>query len=290
MTASDFEAAVREFNRVSKPVLVASKVNVNWWLTSGINEGTRNVFVEARFEDEVLTSTTIGDLWIVKCQGQPHMRAAVGISYQLNQYCDPFGRLLVVGGGNMVLSRGIRRADSTVSLRSKFLAASNDLPQVLVEIEFSNRTVDAYEFILGYFALIPCLQAVVFFAFYPHRVDGSYAALAVLYRRGAGGLGVVIDDAVSFGSANISRSASANYPAALKAFGVRELPLAPKGDDIWNGNPWTAADKAFIRVPGEDFFSSQAPAVLVAGAPIPTPACDIDLWRLLKDLSGCTWK
>jgi hypothetical protein len=171
------------------------------------------------------------------------------------------------------------------------LAASNDLPQVLVEIDFSNRTVDqAYQFILGYFSMIPCLQTVIFFAFYPHRVDGSYAALAVHYRRGAGGNGVVIEDAVSFGSANVSRSAYAKYPAALKAFGIRYLPLAPKGDDIWNGNPWSPADKAFVRVPGEDFFFLKAPATLVAGAPVPTPACDIDLWRLVKNLSDCTWK
>jgi hypothetical protein len=100
---------------------------------------------------------------------------------------------------------------------------------------------------------------------------------------------VVIDDAVSFGSADISDSAFASHPAALKACNIRCLPLAPKGADIMKADPWSSADRAVVRVPGEDFFFLQAPAVLVAGAPIPAPAWEIDLWKLLKDLYGCTW-
>ena len=293
VTESQFTSAVREFQRTqfSRPVLIASKVNISQWLTSGIIERMWNVFVEAKFEDDVLTSSTIGELWIVKCQGGPDGDVLAGISYQLYRYCEQFMPLLSVGGGDMVLSRGTRRADTAVRIRPSLLNGQSDLPRMLVGIKFSNRTVDqAHQFILGYFAQMSCLQAVVFFAFYPQHVDGSYAALAVLYRRGAGGEDVVINDAVPFGSANISHSAFANHPSALKACNIRCLPLAPRGADIMNRNPWSSADRAAIRVPGEDFFFLQPPSVLLAGAPIPAPACEIDLWKLLRDLHGLTWK
>jgi hypothetical protein len=88
----------------------------------------------------------------------------------------------------------------------------SNLPRVFVEVEFKNRTVsEAYEFILGYFTLISSLQSVIFLAFYPKRKeDGTFAAVAIHYRRGAGG--VVIEDAVSFGSAEIYPSSYYHSP------------------------------------------------------------------------------
>jgi hypothetical protein len=87
-----------------------------------------NVFVEAKFEDDVLTSSTIGELWIVKCQGGPDGDVLAGISYQLYRYCEQFMPLLSVGGGDMVLSRGTRRADTAVRIRPSLLNGQSDLP------------------------------------------------------------------------------------------------------------------------------------------------------------------
>jgi hypothetical protein len=289
VTSQQFAAAVREFKRTNEPVLIARKVNIYQWQTSGINEMMGNVFVNAKFEDDVLKSSTFGDLWIVKCQDPPHEIASGDLIWQLRQYCQQFQDLLSVGGGNMNLNGCTCRADTAVRIRSEVTNGQSNLPRVLVEVEFENRTVgEAYKFILGYFTLISSLQSVIFFAFYPKRKeDGTFAAVAIHYRRGAGG--VVIEDAVSFGSAEISRSAYYYYPAELKAFGIRRLPLAPNGSDIFKRNPWSPADRAFIRIPGGDLFFLQPPGVLVAGAPVPAPNCEISLWQLLQSLSGYQW-
>jgi hypothetical protein len=107
----------------------------------------------------------------------------------------------------MNLNGCTRRADTSVRIRSEVTNGQCNLPHVLVEVEFKNRTVsEANEFILGYFTLISSLQSVISFASYPKcKVDGTIAAVAIHYRRGAGG--EVIEDAVSFGSAEIYPSA-----------------------------------------------------------------------------------
>ena len=249
-----------------------------------------NIFVMAKFDDDdVLTSSTIGDLWIVKCQNEPHEVAVADILWQLGQYCQKFEDILYVGGGNMDLVGCTRRADTAVRIRRNLLNGQSSLPRVLVEVKFDNKTVnEACEFILEYFKLIGCLHSVIFFAFHPRREkDGTFAAIAVHYRRGAGG--VVIEDAVSFGSAEIHTNAYVHFPDALKAFKIRKLPLVLQNHDIFKSNPWSPADRAVINVPGEDFFFLQPPGLLVAGAPIAAPDCRIDLWQLLKSLHGCQW-
>ena len=179
VTAKQFAAAVREFKRTNKPVLIARNVNIYEWQTSGINERMGNVFVDDEFEDDILKSSIICDLWIVKCQGPHHAGAAGGIARQLEAYCAQFEYTLAVGGGDMNLKGCTRRADTVVRLRSDLLNGQSDIPYIMLAVGDLLR-------------------------FYPKRRDSTFAAVATLYRRWAGG--VVIEDAVSFGSANIDPS------------------------------------------------------------------------------------
>ena len=240
-----------------------------------------NVFVTAEFEDDVLKPSSVGDLRIVKCQNAPHESAAAVIGGQLRQYCLQFEDILVSGSGNMNLNGCTRRADTAVRIRSDVLNGQSNRPRVLVEVEFENRAVqEAYEFILGYFTLIPSLQSVICFAFYPKREDGTFAAVAIHYRRGAGGM--VIEDAVSFGSADICHSAYHYYPAELKAFGIRRLPpLAPNGSDILTRHPWSpqrlTCRQGLRPHSWRGLFLPTAPWCIGCGAPVPAPNCEISL-------------
>ena len=283
---TQFLRAVNEFGRLDsedKQVLLAKSVNVRKWLHSGINERMGNVFVAAAFKNgEDLTDSTVADLWIVKVQNKPHELVASEITVMMVGFRNMHGNLLAVAGGNMTLPGTIRRPDTAVSPRSipEILNGQSALPRVLVEIEFEHRSIrKAHTFCSEYFALIPVLQAVVLFVFYGKRVNGSFAALAVLYRRAGAGAAVV--DAVSFGTAHIFARDFPHIPAAIRALPIRVLPLAPVGIALATANPWTPADQAFVRIPGADMFHLGPGGNLIPGAPAPLPDCLLDLWAII---------
>ncbi len=243
-----------------------------------------NVFVKVVFKDGTsLTDSTVGDLWIVKIQNRPHERALHFLAEMIGFYRRTHGnRLLVGGGGNMELPGCIRRPDAAVSPSGKpdILNGQSDLPRVLFEVEFEHRSIaKAHRFCLEYFHLIPELQAVVLLVFSGKRVNGTFAAVAVLYRR-AGAIGAVVD-AVSFGTAPIFPAAFEEIPLAIRTFPIRILPTAPHGITSATPNPWTPADQPYIRVPGADLFHLGPGANLIAGAPVPPPDFLVDLWEIV---------
>ena len=286
----NFQRAVEEFERNNseeKKVLLATDVNLKKWLDSGINEKMGNVFVEAIFKNgDAFTDSTLADLWIVKVQNTPHEVTVQEIAILFGLYrelhgCRPF---LDIGGGNMILPGCIRRPDTAVRPNPIVLNGQSNLPRVLIEVEFQHRSVaSAHAFVLQYFPLIPVLQAVVLFVFWEKRVR-TFAAIALLYRRN-GAVGTV-RDAVSFGSADIFPAAFRNIPACIRALPIRNLPNAPAAVPFLAPNPWTAAHQAFIRVPGVDLFHLGPAGALIAGAPVPPPDFDIDLWKIYEKVVG----
>ena len=192
-----FQRAVEAFEcniSEEKKLLLATDINLHKWLHSGINEKMGNVFVEAIFKNgDDFTKGTVADLWIVKVQNTPHEIVVGEITIMVGAYRGLHTRLLDVGGGNMTLPGCIRRADTAVrpNPNPAVLNGQSYLPRVLFEVEFQHRTVaQAHVVVLQYFALIPVLQAVVLFVFWGKRGNGSFAAIAILYRRN-GAVGTV---------------------------------------------------------------------------------------------------
>jgi hypothetical protein len=291
-----FQRSVEEFERSNSEenkLLFATNVHLKKWLDSGVNEKMGNVFIEAVFKNgNAFTDSTVADLWIVKVQNTPHEIAVNEIAglfvlYRELHACRPF---LQVGGGNMILPGCVRRADTAVRPNSNpdVLNGQSDLPRVLFEVEFQHRSVArAHDFVLQYFPLIPVLQAVVLFVFWEKRRNGTFAAIAILYRRN-GAVGEV-RDAVSFGSADIFHAAFRNIPACIRALPIRNLPNPPVGLPVLAPNPWNAAHQAFIRVPGVDLFHLGPAGALIAGAPVPPPDFDIDLWKIYEQIRDLTF-
>ena len=288
-----FQRAVEEFERNNseeKKLLFATNIHLKKWLNSGINEKLGNVFVEAIFKNgDAFTDSTVADLWIVKVQNAPQELVVTEIAILLGLYREfhGCGLFLDVGGGNMILPGCIRRPDTAIRPHSDpaVLNGQSDLPRVLVEVEFQHRSVaQVHAFVLQYFPLIPVLQAVVAMVFWGKRTNGTFAAMAILYRRN-GTVGTV-RDAVSFGSADIFPTAFRNIPACIRALPIRNLPNPPVGLPFPTPNPWNAAHQAFIRVPGVDLFHLGPAGALIAGAPDPPPDFDIDLWTIYKKVKG----
>ena len=287
-----FQRAVEEFERdhnsEGKKLLFASNVHLKKWLNSGINERMGHVFVEAIFKNgDVFTESTVADLWIVKVRNPAHETAVAELSCLFGIYRQLHGCLdfLNAGGGNMILPGCIRRPDNAIRPNEVVLNGQSDLPRVLFEVEFEHRSVaQAHAFVLQYFPLIPVLQAAVLFVFWGKRNDGSFAAIAILYRRN-GAVGTA-RDAVSFGSADIFPGALRHIPACIRALPIRNLPNAPVAIPVHAPSPWNAAHQAFIRVPGVDLFHLGPAGALIAGAPDPPPDFDIDLWTIYKKVKG----
>jgi hypothetical protein len=286
-----FQRAVEAFEcniSEEKKLLLATDINLNKWLHSGINEKMGHVFVEAIFKNgDDFTEGTVADLWIVKVPNAPHEIVVGEVTIMIGLYRGLHRRLLDVGGGNMILPGCIRRADTAVrpNPNPAVLNGQSDMPRVLFEVEFQHRTVaQAHAFVLQYFALIPVLQAVVLFVFWRKRGNGSFAAIAILYRRN-GAVGTV-RDAASFGSADIFPSTFAHIPASIRALPIRNLPNAPTGVTPLTPSPWTPAHQPFIRVPGVDMFHLGPAGALLPGAPAPTPDLFIDLWEIVAKLDN----
>jgi hypothetical protein len=208
-----FDKAVKEFvsreerggdSEGEARVLLAEDVSLKKWISSGINERMRHVFVEATYKSgSVFSESTIADLWIVKVPNSKAYGIVVAeISCMLVTYRNIHGPMLSVGGGNQFLLGCTRRPDTAVSPKEipVILAGQSSLPRLIFEVECGHRSVrNAHQRCLEFFELIPCLQAVVLFVVFGKRSDGTFAALALRYRRGPAA--PAIEDAVSFGTA-----------------------------------------------------------------------------------------
>ncbi len=182
----------------------------------------------------------------------------------------------------MELPGHIYDPDMAVSPRTSILLGQSSLPRVISEVEIRNRTINGvFKRGLEYFALIPCLQAVIVFKFFSKRVNGKFAALAVLLRRNHAAVAppfATATDAVSFGTADLS--SRTHLPAGMPP--VRELPN-PAVVNFVAGSPWLPAQMPWITVPGSDLFHlGPAYGTLLPGTPYPVPDLIIDLWGVLE--------
>jgi hypothetical protein len=195
------------------------------------------------------------------------------------------GDLLLVGGGNMILPGCVRRPDSATRPIQSLIHGQSELPTGILEVDFKRRSLlAAHIFCCQYFPLIHNLQAVNLFFFFPRRVNHTFAALAVQYRRNLGAVPPVhVVDAVSFGTAPLRMT---HVPAEITA-NLRGLPIAPAGAALRAANPWAPHHQARIRVLGADIFHLGAPGIpMIVGTPIPAPDCDLDLYEILKRVDG----
>jgi hypothetical protein len=265
--------------------LIASDVPLQKWLSSSLNERVGHVFIEAIFNGEFINESTTADLYIVKVQNQAHEAAFTRISAMFVAFNINHGDLLLVGGGNMVLPGCVRRPDSATRPLQALLQGQSELPTGILEVDFKHRSLlSANNFCCQYFPLIHNLQVVNLFKFFPRRVNRTFAALAVQYRRNLGAVPPVhVVDAVSFGTAPLPM---ARVPAEIVA-NLRILPIAPAGAALRAANPWALHHQARIRVLGADIFHLGAPGFpLIVGTPIPAPDCDLDLYEILKVVDG----
>ena len=141
-----------------------------------------------------------------------------------------------------------------------------------------------------YFSLIPQLRAVLLVIAYPRRVGDptKFGALAVLYRR-KGYLAPYVEDAVSFGTAPLSKEATDELPEDLTKK-IREmspvtLPIGP----VTIPCPWKADSRPFIELKREDIFFWRffppGKRQMLPGLKIRTRNCRIDLWLALCSLN-----
>jgi hypothetical protein len=247
-----------------------------------------SVIIEARY----LGDETMADLVITKVQGIAHQRAVAEIIRQLGIYAVNTGGILATGVGNINMRfpttgiRIIRRPDT--GLCPQFSSAGDDpvVPRLIVEVEFSNRSIPkAQTFCREYFELIPQLMAVVLFKFFGRRANGTFACVAILYRRIENLVEVM--DQVSFGSAPLDfRTVKRLEPFSRR----RQLPLVPMPVPLQS--PWHAGQNPVVEIPSADIFEaalmprSTLPVVIPRGG---FPHIFIDLWCIFT-LVDTAWK
>lgn len=82
----------------------------------------------------------------------------------------------------------------------------DNIPRVIVEVEIKHRTARGLITWCRGYLRDPQVRQVIGIKFYPRRVDGTFAALALQFGRGANGRAVATK-AVSFGTADVHPSA-----------------------------------------------------------------------------------
>ncbi|KAL8023504.1 hypothetical protein Plhal710r2_c006g0027981 [Plasmopara halstedii] len=173
--------------------------------------------------------------------------------------------------------RVIRRPDS--ALGPQFSSAGDDpvAPRLIVEVEFSNRSVPkAQTYCRQYFELIPQLNAALLFKFFGRRVNGTFAYIAILYRRA--GNRVVVADHVSFGSAPLDTRTLNELDTFRQR---RELPLVLLPVPMLT--PWITGNNPFVQIPAAAVFNAaltprtNRPVVASRGG---FPEIFLDLWSI----------
>jgi hypothetical protein len=293
VTSPQVEKAIDEFQRridageEDVEVVVATRVPIVKWLKSTIDRFS-SVFIEARY----LGDETTADLVITKVRGNAHAYAVTEIVVQLGNYAVDTGDILATGVWNMNMRfpttgrRVIRRPDT--ALCPEFSSAGDDpvAPRLIVEVEFSNRSIPkAQTLCQEYFELIPQLMVVVLFKFFGRRANGTFACVAILYRRIENLVEVM--DQVSFGSAPLDDQTVKRLEPFSRR---RQLPLVPMPVPLQS--PWHAEQHPVIEIPSADVFEaalmprSTQPVVIPPGG---FPHIIIDLWRIFKCVNTA-WK
>ncbi|KAL8001173.1 hypothetical protein Plhal703r1_c19g0085561 [Plasmopara halstedii] len=196
-----------------------------------------NRFHSVFIEARYLGDERLADLVITKVQGRAHQRAVTEIGRQLGNYAVNTGSILAAG-----------------ALGPQFSSAGDDpvAPRLIVEVKFSNRS------------------------FFGRRVNGTFAYIAILYRRA--GNRVVVADHVSFGSAPLDTRTLNELDTFRQR---RELPLVLLPVPMLT--PWITGNNPFVQIPAADVFNAaltprtNRPVVASRGG---FPEIFLDLWSI----------
>ncbi|GLE06055.1 hypothetical protein PINS_up015266 [Pythium insidiosum] len=287
--AQQLQQAIEEFERrindgeEDVEVVLATQIPVAKW-TKSSTDRFRSVLIEARW----FGRERFADLIITKVRERADECAVFEVSGQLGNYAKTYGDVLAGGGGNMNMqfpnngARVIRRPDTALQPILSTTGETPPAPRLNVEVEFSNRSISrAQTYTREYFDLIPQLNAALLFKFFGCRADGTYACVAILYRRT--GNQVVVADQVSFGSADLADEARKALDDCVP---LRALPVVPM--PVPFESPWNAGDDPFVRIPGADVFDGAlVPPTPEPASPPPGgfPDVVIDLWRIFRGVN-----
>jgi hypothetical protein len=273
------------------PTLVKKGINLQRWLRDiRLHEIYHFVHLRAVYEGKNIDEMTTADLFIDKIKNGPQETIRHAISADLGVYIEKTGHHLFPSGGNLVLANEIRRPDLTLCPDLPNEDENPSMPRFLAEVlthDRSEREADAW--CRSYFPSIPQLQTVLLIKVYPRRVSGYFGALAVLYRRERpDSAKVVVEDAVSFGTGNLSarakRSLKTSSPEILEK--LRALPEVPIKPGRSGSNPWDDACRPFILLRREDLFhwkiADNGTRLFIPGCVSKTTKdCKIELWWVL---------
>lgn len=162
------------------------------------------------------------------------------------------------------------------------------LPRFILEVQCEGHLTSVSRFCQSYFEGSLAIRAVLLILFFPPRQNKTRACVAILLLR-TGRNAVVVADAVSFGSAPLSKTTIAALPAIDPGFRMcqppfRDLPRAPLFNDGRNRMPrcpWGLLDRAEVRVPYSALFYRIAqPHTPSTQAEVPIGNMRIRLWPI----------
>ena len=191
-----------------------------------------------------------------------------------------------IGGGDIDVNGKKRCPDLAIRPHPDCVGLENPiLPRGIIELDVFNRSLpESMRLKDEYFNAIDLLRFCFIIKVMDRRGNGNYAALAILYRRRNGM--PTVADAVSFGTDFLTEQTSDDLPLDVR-FRLRELPHPPSGENFRAANPWTAADRAWIRIPAADIYflrdgAPGAPPQMIAEMPAGAADWDLDLWRVIR--------
>ncbi|KAF0760476.1 hypothetical protein AaE_003557 [Aphanomyces astaci] len=279
------------------PVLVASNVSVDeaeMFFTSRVAN------LATFFQDDAT-----GDVFVTKVSNAPANRALEGLDNGVAGYVNAYSPFLYGDVDvEMLISPSYVVFDYAIQPRLLPAGEVDAEPprgvptfRIVIEIEYNDRTLSELQVWATRLLGNPLIRAFVGIFVFNRYPDGTFAMLAVLFRRDADG-NVVVFDAASFGTRALHPSVMSvvNEMPFAQGAALRELPLPPvvvpheggclcayiREDD---GPPipaaWSGANPS-ITVPGEDvFWMAPAPAM------DPLPDLVIDLWRIYYKVASC---
>jgi hypothetical protein len=298
----DVKRAIERFKMLEKagrnhpPVLVAQRVNLLKWRKTEWVYDFKKVRFLARYHDHIVTHNTAAEIFITKIPiSAAHQAVVFEICVQARIYASSFQHgFLNVGNRTIHLPGGDREAD--LALAPTVVPGEEHPPmyRVIFEIEEHHRTIAESVESSAHYLSSPQVQGVLTVKIFPCRANNCFAAIAVLFtKNNAQPEVVLVDDAVSFGTASLNPATQ--IPPIVSA---RMRVLPPPVTNV-NGklsdfnNPWlepTAALDPFITIPSANiFFSHVDPTtnlpLLVPGVPEAVQDLRIDLFRLLQAIT-----
>ncbi|TMW55739.1 hypothetical protein Poli38472_010621 [Pythium oligandrum] len=222
-------------------VVLLSQTSMEFWHTVKISYyDDESLSVEARF-----FSNELINFYIAKAHNHLHWHPRMEISKQLQEYCSG-NQLRVFTGSNQVYQSP--RTGQYVLRRSELEIR----PHFIANVEANPVPVaNGLAWLREYFELQSKLRVAVHVQIFEREEarDNGFPALAVVLRRDEQDA-VVVDDAVSFGSARLS----CRTIEALKSYSIRELPLVLQGENPVN--PWSG-HHARLTISKADFFKRE---------------------------------